>query len=241
VIETYHRPATLDEAISLLGAEGATVLGGGTSLVPSRASADTATALIDLQGLGLNEIELDADRIVIEAMVTLRGLVDSDLVPAMLRDLARREAPNTIRNAATIGGAVATGDAESELLAGLLVFQAEVAVADSDGEAWHSLGDYLRESAIGIITRIAISAGGTTHAARTGRTPADRPIVMAVARRTDDGDILLALTGVSAVPIAIDPSALDVLDPSGDFRGTAEYRIHLARTLAGRAVAGLDA
>lgn len=236
MIETYHRPATLDEALTLLGAEGTAVLGGGTSLVASNA----ATGLIDLQDLGLNDIELDGDRVVVGAMVRLRDLAESDLVPAMLRDLARREAPSTIRNAATIGGAVATGDAESELLAGLLVYEAQVTVVDSDGETSHSLDDYLRDRPVGIITKIAVAAGGTTSAARTGRTPADRPIVMAVVRRTDNGDILLALTGVAAAPIATDPGALDSLDPADDFRGTAEYRIHLARTLSRRAVEGLD-
>ena len=236
MIQTYHRPATLDEALTFFGAEGAAVLGGGTSLVASNAS----TEVIDLQDLGLNEIEPDGDRVVVGAMVRLRDLAESDLVPVMLRDLARREAPSTIRNAATIGGAVATGDAESELLAGLLVYEAEVTVVDSHGEALHSLGDYLRDRAFGIITRITVATGGTTSAARTGRTPADRPIVMAAVRRTADGEIILALTGVSAVPIAIDPGALDTLNPFGDFRGTAEYRIHLASTLARRAIEGLD-
>ena len=63
---------------------------------------------------------------------------------------------------------------------------------------------------------------------------------MAAVRRTADGEILLALTGVSAVPIAIDPGALDTLNPFGDFRGTADYRIQLASTLARRAIEGLD-
>ena len=236
MIQTYHRPATLDEALTLLGAEGAAVLGGGTSLIASKAS----TEVIDLQDLGLNDIQHDGDHVVVGAMVRLRDLTESDLAPAMLRDLARREAPNTIRNVATIGGAVATGDFESELLAGLLVFEAQVAVIDSEGETSQSLGDYLRDRPVGIITKIAVAAGGASSAARTGRTPADRPIVMAVVRRTDNGDLLLALTGVAAAPIAIDPGALNSLDPSDDFRGTAEYRIHLARTLSRRAVEGLD-
>ena len=236
VIETYHRPATLDEALALLGADGAAVLGGGTSLV----AANAATGLIDLQDLGLNGIELDGDRVVVGAMVRLRDLAESDLAPAMLRDLAKREAPSTIRNVATIGGAIATGDFESELLAGLLVFEAQVAVVDSEGETSHSLGDYLRDRPLGIITKVTVATGGTSSAARTARTPADRPIVMAAVRRTDDGDVFLALTGVSATPIAIDPDALDSLNPPGDFRGTTEYRIHLARTLSRRAVEGLD-
>jgi probable selenate reductase FAD-binding subunit len=236
VIETYHRPATLEQALSLLETEGTTVLGGGTSLV----AAGGPSAVVDLQDLGLDSITLDGGRVWIGAMVRLRALVESDLVPAILRDLARREAPNTIRNAATVGGTVATRDPESELVAGLLVHEAEVTIVASGSTRSLAVSEYLHDGPSGIITQISLESGGEAAAARTGRTPADRPIVAAVARRGDDGGVRLALTGVASTPLLIDPSDVDDLVPPADFRGSTEYRGHLATVLTARAIAGLD-
>jgi probable selenate reductase FAD-binding subunit len=236
VIETYHRPATLEQALSLLETEGTAVLGGGTSLV----AASGHSTVLDLQDLGLDSIAPDADRLAIGAMVRLRDFAESDLVPQMLRELALREAPNTIRNAATIGGTVATADPESELAAGMLVYEAAVTITGAEGETTIGLDDYLATRPRGIITGISVATGGEAAADRTGRTPADRPIVMAVARRAS-GRILLALTGVASTPLLIDPADVDDLAPPADFRGSTEYRAHLATVLAARAIAGLEA
>lgn len=235
MIEAYHRPETLEQALALLESRDAAVLAGGTSLIAHGG----ATAVVDLQDLGLDTIALDGERIGIGAMTRLGAFASSDLVPHPLRDLVRREAPNTIRNAATVGGTIATGDPESELLAGLLVYETTLEVTTLDDEATLNLGDYLGARPEGIITSISIANTGTANAERTGRTPADRPIVMAVARRSDDGRILLALTGVGQAPLLVDPADVQALDPPADFRGSTEYRRHLATLLGDRAVAGL--
>ncbi|GMQ85271.1 MAG: xanthine dehydrogenase family protein subunit M [Acidimicrobiia bacterium] len=235
MIRAYHRPTTLTDALSLLESDGTAVLSGGTSLIPS----GVATVVVDLQDLDLDTIEIDGDRIAIGAMARLSDLVESDLVPPILRDLARREAPNTIRNAATLAGTIATRDPESELVAGLLVHDTAVTIATSDGPQTVALPDYLVTPHPGIITGVTIEGGGAAAAERTGRTPADRPIVMAVARRTDDGAMLLALTGVAAFPVLADAGTLPTIDPPGDFRGTSNYRRHLAETLAARVIAAV--
>ena len=67
------------------------------------------------------------------------------------------------------------------------------------------------------------------------RTPADAPIVAAVARRTPDQQTLLALCGVAQTPVLVDPDDVaDSIDPPGDFRGSAEYRRAMALTLTQR-------
>jgi probable selenate reductase FAD-binding subunit len=236
VIESYHRPSTLEQALDLLDSDHAAVLAGGTSLI----AGDGPDAVVDLQDLGLDSIALDGDRLAVGAMTRLRDFATSDLVPQPLRQLAIREAPNTIRNAATIGGTVASGDPESELVAGLLVYESAVTITGHRGESTTGLADYLSARPHGLITGVSIATNGTASAARTGRTPADRPIVLAVARRSETGTILLALTGVDSAPVLIDAEAISSLDPPADFRGSAEYRRHLAGILSGRAIAGLD-
>lgn len=232
MISGYHRPSTLEQALDLLASTDAAILAGGTALVASGA----AVEVIDLQDIGLDAIAPDGDRVTVGAMVRLRDIVDSDLVPTLLRDLAHREAPSTIRNAATIGGTVAALDPESELIAGLLVHDARLTVATQGETTEIPLGDYLEGPVGGIITKVSVATGGVGSAERTGRTPADRPIVSAVARRDQTGAIHLALTGVGTAPRLVDPLGLDALDPPADFRGTAEYRKHLAQTLSARAI-----
>lgn len=241
-IRAYHRPGTIADALALLAQTegGATILAGGTALngLPSQTPLD----VVDLQGVGLDSIGSNGDRLEIGAMARLSDLVDSYFVPALLQDLAKREAPNTLRNAATVGGTVAAADPESELLAGLLAFDATVSVAQYNGSESIPLADLLADRSrlgLGIITSVIVEVGGDATAERTGRTPADRPIVMAVGRRADDGSLRLALTGVDSTPVLVERDGIDRLRPPADFRGSAAYRLELARVLTGRVLARL--
>ena len=70
----------------------------------------------------------------------------------------------------------------------------------------------------------------------TGRTPADTPIVSVAVRRCSDGD-RMAVTGVAPTPVLVDPENPTVsLQPPSDFRGDSEYRMHLVKILASRAL-----
>lgn len=234
-IAAYHRPDSLDEALSLLAAPNRRALGGGTIVVPeSRVARPDAVELVDLQALALDGWEQSPDSLTIGAMVRLGDLVDHDDTPPLLGDVARRELPSALRNQATIGGTVALGDPDSVLLAGLLVHGAQVHLHGQDPMA---LSDSLAEG-VGrrIVTGVTVDPAGTGAIAVTGRTPADTPIVAAVARRTDDG-VRLALTGVGDHPVLADPADPTAgLRPPSDFRGSTDYRLHLVETLGTRAV-----
>jgi CO/xanthine dehydrogenase FAD-binding subunit len=60
-----------------------------------------------------------------------------------------------------------------------------------------------------------------------------------VARSTDSG-ALLALCGVGPTPQLVDPGDIDRLEPPSDFRGSSEYRRHLAQVLAARVLQELS-
>lgn len=235
MITKYHRPLLLADAIDLVALPNTTIIAGGTAVIADTDS--TPLVAVDLQALGLSGIEADGDEIRIGATTRLQDLVDSDLVPELLRDLARREAPNTIRNAATIGGTVGTADPESELLAGLLVYGAIVSLARPGSQTKQTLDEVLDDPqalAGAIITTITINAAGVGSAERTARTPMDRPIVMAVALHGDDGTTRLAMTGVAARPVIVDQAHIGDLQPPSDFRGSTEYRKRIASVLADR-------
>lgn len=240
MITEYHRPTTLDDAITLSALPGAVIVGGGT--VATVNTGPNATVAVDLQALPLDDITGDGNSIEMGATTRLQDLVDSQLVPAALSDLARRESPNTIRNAATIGGTIGSADPESQLLVGLIAFRAEVTLARAGSTTEHALVDLLDDSQLldgAIITSVRVPAGGAAAADRTARTPMDQPIVTAVAHRATDGTVTLALSGVAAVPVVVDPSDIEDLDPPADFRGSTEYRAHLGQVLAARVLAAV--
>lgn len=234
-IAAYHRPDSLDEALSLLAAPNRRALGGGTVVVPqSRVSRAHAVELVDLQALDLASITAVDGGLSIGAMVRLGQLAEADAAPALLADLARRELPSALRNQATVGGTVALADPDSVLVAGLLVHDTQVAL---HGHAPMPLADVLAEG-VGqrIVTGVSVQTAGTGAIAATGRTPADTPIVAAVALATDHG-VRLALTGVGPTPVLADPADPTAgLEPPGDFRGSTDYRLHLVGTLSARAV-----
>ena len=241
MISEYHRPSELGEALSLLGRQdvATAVLAGGTAI--STADSAAGSEVVDIQAAVGATIERKADRVVFEAMARLQDLIDHEATPPLLVELARREGPNTLRNASTIGGTVAEADPESELLAGLLVHDATVTVATQSGTEEVSLAELFshRNRLNGaIITAVSAAIGGETASARTGRTPADTSIVAAAGRIVSSGTHV-ALTGVAATPILVDPNRLADLDPPGDFRGSSEYRAELAGVLVRRVVAQL--
>lgn len=240
-ISQYHRPSTIEEALALLSRTGVTVrpIAGGTSLVGEEIPIEVE--VVDLQLACPDSITDAGDAVEIGAMARLQDLVDSSLVPPLLRELTLREGPNTLRNAATLGGTIASADPESELLAGLLVHEATIAISRRGGTSEVSLPELLADPSLlsnGIIVSISVGKGGTTAAARTGRTPADTSIVAAVGRSTPGGN-LLAVTGIATTPILATPPEIDSLDPPPDFRGSSEYRRGLAQTLAARVLSEL--
>ncbi|HEY0950827.1 FAD binding domain-containing protein [Nocardioides sp.] len=238
-VSAYARPSTMDEALELLAWSGAVALAGGTRL-----GGDTSARrveVVDLQALHLDGIRAEGEHVLrIGAMTRLQQLVDSDLVPEVVREAARRERPSTLRAQGTVGGCVATGDAESELLAALLVHEAVVHLDTGQGTDALPLEALLAALPVGpgrIVTAVTLRIDGTAAAAHTARTPADRAIVAAFARESERGR-RVALTGVAATPVLVQPG--EELHPVGDFRGSDEYRRALADVLTDRVVEAIS-
>ncbi len=241
-IQAYHRPRTIAEALALLQREGVrtALVAGGTTIV-AQLHEQEIEEVVDLQEAGPAHVEPHGQRLALGAFVRLQALVEDKRVPALVRDAACREGPSTFRRQGTLGGAIASRHWESELLAALLAHDAALTIAGTAGTQTISLQDFLAGPApAGIIVEVAIAAGGATGQARVGRTPLDTAIVAALARRDDDGQLWLALTGVAAAPTLVEPGELDALDPPGDFRGSSQYRKEMAAILTRRALEQLE-
>jgi CO/xanthine dehydrogenase FAD-binding subunit len=238
-ILAYHRPASIDEASRLLTAPERWALGGGTVVVPeARIHRERGVELVDLQGLNLDSIEAEGDRLRIGAMVRVADVADEPRLPAVVREAARRELPSALRNQATVGGTLALAASESLLFAALLVHDGHLELHASPARP---LGEGFDPSVAGdLILSVTIDPRGQGVLEAAGRTPADEPIVAAVARADTDG-VRLALTGVAAKPIEVDPADPTAdLDPPSDFRGSSPYRRHLAAVLSARVLGGLS-
>jgi CO/xanthine dehydrogenase FAD-binding subunit len=236
-IRGYHRPGDLDEALALLNRNDLVtlVVGGGTQIGAGLVGAGD---LVDIQAFADDTISAKGNRVTYGSMVRLQDLMDNAHTPELLKEAAGREGPNTLRNAATVGGTVATADWESELVAALLVHEATVAIARLEGPIDVALDELIQDRSLlagGVITSVTVERSGEAAAARTGRTPADTSIVAVVGRVVADG-FRLAATGVADHPVLVEPDALQQLQPPGDFRGSPTYRRELAGVLSGRVI-----
>lgn len=264
-INQYHRPETLEDALALLKRDKTSApLAGGTHLLPSRSP--HVQTVVDLQALGLDELSVEGFHIHIGAMVPLLRLVESSVVGEFLAEAAYLEGPITHRNAATIGGSIATGDPLSHLLLALLALDAQVHLRLPD-PATVSLDRLLDDPGKfldgGLITGVtALSADGAPGVAmaRVARTPRDKPIVAVAVHVTRDGDLCggvrIALAGVADRPICaynvedqlkgqpFDKELVNLavtnlfedLDPPSDFKGSSDYRREVAAILSRRAL-----
>ena len=240
VLSQYQRPATLHDALELLSRDGSMVLAGGTGV--NAGQRPTAAMLVDLQALGLDVVHVADDGVlVVGATARLGDLATTAAAPLWLRDLARKELPSALRTLATVGGTVVAGGWESALVAGLLACDAVVTMVGREGTTQLGLAALLADLDLiagCIITAVRLDTTGSASVHTTARTIADRPIVACIARHTATG-VRVAMSGVAATPVVVDD--VEQLAPPGDFRGSAGYRLHLARVLCTRALIELGA
>ena len=240
-ISAYSRPESIGEAFACLDGPGAVLIGGGTKL-NGRTSSEPMS-VVDLQVAGLDGIErLDAGTLRIGATTTLQQLVDSEDVPAVVREAARRELPSTLRAQSTLGGAVVSADRESELLAALLVHDAVVFVArpgGTDKMGLEALLAHLPLASHDIVTAVAIDTAGTASVAARWR--ARRLTSPSWWRRFvwgPTGADGLPSPGWRRTPVLVEEE--DELDPPGDFRGSRRVPPAMAAVLISRAIEGVS-
>jgi carbon-monoxide dehydrogenase medium subunit len=137
---SYHRPATVADAVKLLATLGeeARPLAGGHSLVPMmKLRLATPEHLVDLHGIdGLKGIRREAGRIVIGAMTTQHELLASDDIAKslpILHETAMLIADPQVRYMGTIGGNVANGDPGNDMPALMLTLGASYRLEGPSG------------------------------------------------------------------------------------------------------------
>ena len=245
----YSRPGTLGEALALL--QHGVPLAGGTALTANRRSLQ---AVVDLQDLGLDSLEISETGFRFGAVLPLQALVGAAnrLPPALVR-ACRLEAGWNIRNQATLGGTLFSGDGRSPLLTSLLAMGAELESAESDSRLPLAELFQLRagRTPIGLITAIHARPPDRLAYEQVARSPADLPQVCAAAAYFGASDELrVALGGHGRHPLlvhqasgeqahALEPAvhaAQQAFSKAGDEWAGAEFRAAVAGMLVGRVV-----
>jgi aerobic carbon-monoxide dehydrogenase medium subunit len=165
----YHRPSTLQEAITLLGrlGEDAKVLAGGQSLIPlMKLRLASPRHIVDLNRIGgLGAIAERDGALLIGALVRESELEASDVVRRrfpILADATRVIADPLVRNLATVGGNLAHGDPANDHPAVMLALDAEVSATGPKGTRRIPVAGFFKgplETALGageILTEIRI-------------------------------------------------------------------------------------
>lgn len=248
----YHRPKTVQEALELL-ARGIP-LAGGTALVPDLKGKQT---VIDLQDLGLDGLKKTKKTILAGATIKLQTLLESgETIPKALIAVLHLQANLNLRNMATLGGTIMSGDGRSPLVTALLALGAEVQL-EPGGEI-KSLDHLLdRRADAGfqnLVTSIRIPRGWRLAYDQVARAPHDRPIVCAAVAMPEDecdGQVSrIVLGGFGPRPLRV-PDAEEALSEdrgidaavtaareayatADDDWASGEYRGHVAGVLVGR-------
>ena len=131
MITNYHRPKTLDEALTLLTQPNTLPLGGGTLL--SHGSTDSVQA-VDLQLLGLNSLTKTGNNLELGATLTLQALLESEHCPEALKSALKLEAPLNIRNTATVAGTLIACDGRSTFASVLLAMDSKIVISSKQNE-----------------------------------------------------------------------------------------------------------
>jgi carbon-monoxide dehydrogenase medium subunit len=145
----YDRPATLDEAIGLLGGDDVKILAGGQSLLPLlKLRLAGAGTLIDIGRIReLRGIRDTADGgIAIGALTTYRELEESAKATryACLAEALPRIGDLQVRNRGTIGGSAAHADPASDIPAVLLALDATFVARSKSGERKIPAGSFFQ-------------------------------------------------------------------------------------------------
>jgi xanthine dehydrogenase iron-sulfur cluster and FAD-binding subunit A len=210
-IRSYHRPTRLTDALDLVK-RGVMPLAGGTRLLASTAEIPN---VLDLSGLGLDQVAVDDGDLVLGATVTLQDVIDCraayEMTSGLLPAACRAFSPSRmLRNMATVGGECVESAPDSEVAAALLALNAVFNLAHPDGPMEVPAIRFLKRSAEdlaggGLVQSVLIpGAPGGAALERVAPLTSARPIVSVAATVTFAGSVCsrarIAVTGLAGPP-----------------------------------------
>lgn len=256
----YHRPASVAEAVKLLGNNAdARALAGGQSMLPSMRLGLLSTAgFIDLGAIKeLQGVRVEGNHVVVGATTPHAAVAASKDVQAKipaLAALAEGIGDRQVRNRGTIGGSLANNDPAADWPAAVLGLGATVRT-NARQIAADDFFKGLYETALNageLITAVSFPVPEKAAYVKF-KQPASRFAIVGVFVAKTAGGVRVAVTGAGPcvfrvkaledalaknfAPAACDGISVPANGLNSDIHGSAEYRAHLIPVLAKRAVA----
>jgi carbon-monoxide dehydrogenase medium subunit len=255
----HHTPANVAEAVRAAGAEGARLLAGGQSLLPSmKLGLAAPESLVDLAAVpGLRGITVADGRVTVGAMTTHAEVAASPevqrAIPA-LADLAGRIGDRQVRHRGTLGGSLANNDPAACYPAAVLGLGATVRTDRREIAADDFfLGLYTTALAEGeVITAVSFPVPQAAGWQKF-KQPASRFALVGVFVSRGPMGVRVAVTGAGAgvfratdlerrlesdwSAAALQGARVPADGLNSDLHGSAEYRAALIPVLAARALA----
>lgn len=256
----FVRPGTLADAVKAIkAADDGKLMAGGQSLIPTlKQRLAKPSDVIDLNGLkDLAAIKVEGSSLYIGALARHAAVAGSAVVqkaiPA-LADLAEAIGDPQVRNRGTIGGSLANSDPAADYPAGVLGLGATIHTSErtiAGDDYFKGLFETALNSAE-IITAVSFPVPQKAAYAKFPN-PASRYAVVGVFVAKTAAGVRVAVTGAGACAFrqkemeaaltkSLTPGALDGVKVSAaglnnDIHASADYRAHLIKVMAKRAVA----
>ena len=227
MIIEYHRPQTLDQALQLLARPTPRTypLGGGSWLSRKR---DEDFAVIDLQSLGLDEVQAEGGWLSLGATARLQKLVEVQATPAWLKDVCTRETHRNLREMSSIAGTLVGADGRSPIAMAMLAVNASIQTMPGGAEISAQEFFASRKSAGShrLITRVRLDLSAEVRCEFVARTPLDTPVIGVALAVWPGMAMRIALGGFGEAPM---------LAYEGDDAGQARAAVHTALHASGDA------
>lgn len=245
--KNYRKVESLEEAYELNQKKSNAIIGGMLWLKMSRRNIQTA---IDLSGLGLDQIEEDAEEFRIGCMCTLRQLEKHEglhqYFEGAMKECTRHIVGTQFRNSATVGGSIFGRFGFSDILTCFLALDTYVELYHAGVVALSEFAKMPRDR--DILVRIIIKKDGRKIAYQSHREAAtDFPVIAcAVAKKEDTWYVSVgARSGKAELSVrqqqvtdagAFAKEMISEYTFSSNMRGSEAYRRHLAEVYTKRAV-----
>jgi carbon-monoxide dehydrogenase medium subunit len=259
----YHRPSSLQEALSLLrDADDGKFMAGGQTLIPTmKQRLAMPSDVVDLGAVqDLVGICPDGDDVVVVGGMTKHAAVaDSDLVKSKipaLAELAEAIGDPQVRNRGTLGGSIANNDPASDYPGAVLGLGATVST-DRRKIAADDFFTGMFETALEedeLITHVSFPVPVKAKYMKFPNPASRYSMAGSFVARTDGG-VRVAITGAGPCvfrwreaeqalggnfgPTALDGLTMPADDLNGDIHGSPEYRANLVKVMTKRAVEAL--
>jgi len=257
---SYHRPASVADAAALLAShEDAKLLAGGQTYLPTlKQRLAQPSDLIDLGGIAeLKGIKEEGGGLTIGAMTRHGDVAHSDVVKRVipaLAALAELIGDPAVRNRGTIGGSISNNDPAADYPGALLALGAAVRTNKREIPA-DAFFTGMFETALGrdeIVTEVHFPKPDKAAYVKFPNPASRYSMVGVFVARAGDG-VRVAVTGAGPTafrwtdaenalaanfsPAVIDGLSVDASDLNADLHASADYRAHLMKVMAKRAVA----